>query len=639
MAPDLDAAIPLSGITPRFNNPFTQLGDIQAQQQRQQQSAQQQHIAQQTIEENQGKLADQARNRAAQATTAALVQQHTTVDPTTGLSTTDHQAVYQGLAQQYPDHADTYLATADAAEDSFNKWQINKMNAARVGLKYVGDQVAQVIAAPPDQKQAAWNVALGLTQAANKAGFSPFDASALPAVYPGDAQAQTYADMGKTQDEKLATVLTKADIAVKQKAANAPTATPAGDTLTYPPGQSPAETGATVVPGGITPQQQATNALTRATLAETARRDAETARAHRATEAAANPFGIVPSGAPAPVPAAGAPPVAPSAAPPVGAPPVPSQAAPAPPQAPSGPSGGPPAPAGLARPVAAPVAAVAPAPAVPRGTAPAAAGPAVPATGPTGDDFLRTLPPGLAIQVKSYAEGRQAFPSGMALRTPYFQQMLQAVGQYDPDFDATIFNARNQMRKQLSSITGPVGSLNTAVAHLGTLQTAADALGNGNVQLYNKIANSLKTQFTGWTGQTDFNTIAPKMAKEIEKLWSGAGGSEAGEMRTLGTLNTDMAQPQINDAIAKTADLVNGKLQSMEFQKRQVFGTHGAGSDIQITSPQTQAILARLQSGGAAAPAGAGLQTAAAAHLQSVGRASDPASVAKFLQLNPGWTP
>lgn len=220
--------------------------------------------------------------------------------------------------------------------------------------------------------------------------------------------------------------------------------------------------------------------------------------------------------------------------------------------------------------------------------------------GPAGDDFLKTLPPGIASEVKAYAEGRRPFPTGMSYAK--LQPLIAMVGQYDPTFDAGNYNARNKARSDFTSPNGTGGktinSLNTAVGHLDELAKAAEALKNGNVQRWNQFANALQTEF-GWTGKTDFDTIAPKVADEVERLWRGSGGSEGSIERTLGSLNSNMAPDQIRSAIGKSAALIESKLSTTEQQRDQVLGAFG--KDIQVVFPKSRATLDRLQGKSAAA--------------------------------------
>jgi hypothetical protein len=237
-------------------------------------------------------------------------------------------------------------------------------------------------------------------------------------------------------------------------------------------------------------------------------KEAETKRSDMAKEAAANPFGLNPTGSAAQAPAAGS--------------------------APSGTPG------------------------------------AAPGQGLSGDAFLKTLPTGLGLQVKSYAEGRQAFPTGFALKAPYFQQMLQAVGQYDPSFDAINYNARNKLYSDLTSTNGKggkaIGALNTAAQHLGRLSDAVEAEGNTNYPMLNAVENPTRTAF-GSTKVTDFNAVQPQAMKEIESLWRSQGGSQKDIDELKASLGPNMGLQQQRSALAVFADLMGGKLDSLQGQR------------------------------------------------------------------------
>ena len=62
----------------------------------------------------------------------------------------------------------------------------------------------------------------------------------------------------------------------------------------------------------------------------------------------------------------------------------------------------------------------------------------------TGDDYLAQLDPARANTIKAIAEGRQAPPTGYALRSPQVQSLLRDVAQYEPGFDLTLWKSLQQ---------------------------------------------------------------------------------------------------------------------------------------------------------------------------------------------------
>lgn len=218
------------------------------------------------------------------------------------------------------------------------------------------------------------------------------------------------------------------------------------------------------------------------------------------------------------------------------------------------------------------------------------------ATDVNGEDFLKTIPKGLASEVKAYAEGRRPFPSGMALKSPYFQQMLQAVGQYDPSFDAVNYNARNKAFSDLTSPNGTGGktinAMNTAMQHIGKLSDLVETLDNYDTPILNAVRNPIEKAF-GSTKVTNFDAVQPQAMKEIERLWRGAGGS-AGEIEQLKqSLGSGMGKQQQREALANFAELMLGKLDATQQQRDNALGPVAAAK-IPILFDQNRAALTKI---------------------------------------------
>ena len=225
-----------------------------------------------------------------------------------------------------------------------------------------------------------------------------------------------------------------------------------------------------------------------------------------------------------------------------------------------------------------------------------------------GDEFLATLNPAAATEVKAYAEGRRPFPTGMS--TAKLEPLIQAVGQYDPSFDAANYNARNKARTDLTNPSGKggaiVNSLNTAIQHAGKLSDLIEAEGNTNSPAYNSVANWLATQ-TGSTKVTNFDAVQPQLMKEVERLWRGAGGGEGDINALKASLGKNMGIQQQREALDQFVGLMEGKLQSTEQQRDNVLGP--AAKDVPILFDQSKPVLAKIAqraSGATAAPTASG---------------------------------
>ena len=147
----------------------------------------------------------------------------------------------------------------------------------------------------------------------------------------------------------------------------------------------------------------------------------------------------------------------------------------------------------------------------------------------TGDEFLKTLNPGIQSQVRGIAEGRIVMPPASS-RAPGAQQLRTAVMQYDPTFS----EQRAQVRKAFT--TGPegknIGALNTAIVHLGRLAHAGEALENGTFGPTNEMYQYLRDKF-GSATVTNFSLLKDAVAGEMAAALKGnATDIEIANMKT-----------------------------------------------------------------------------------------------------------
>lgn len=135
----------------------------------------------------------------------------------------------------------------------------------------------------------------------------------------------------------------------------------------------------------------------------------------------------------------------------------------------------------------------------------------------TGEEFMKTLPPGVAAQVRGMASGAVTAPSA-ASRAPGAQQLRDALFRYDPTFT----EQRAQVRKSFA--TGPdgrnIGALNTAIVHLGRLGDTAEGLQNGSFIPGNESYNWLRDKFGSET-VTNFGLLKDAVAGEMAAALKG----------------------------------------------------------------------------------------------------------------------
>lgn len=219
-----------------------------------------------------------------------------------------------------------------------------------------------------------------------------------------------------------------------------------------------------------------------------------------------------------------------------------------------------------------------------------------PTQGPTGDEFLSKLPQRLQGEVKKYAEGRMPVPTGFALKSPYFQQLMQAVTQYDPNFSASRYQVRLDFEK--GKMRDSRLAFGQSLNHLGTLQSLADAMDNKDLKRMNQVINMVKTE-TGNPAVTNFQTAQQAVGEELMRAFRQVNASEietADWKRRFDTINSPA---QLKGAIQTAAKLLDGRLHEMNNIWDTSMGTKGGYPN--IVSAEARGALDRfLGKGGAA---------------------------------------
>ena len=229
-----------------------------------------------------------------------------------------------------------------------------------------------------------------------------------------------------------------------------------------------------------------------------------------------------------------------------------------------------------------------------------AAGTAAP-TDQHGDAYLKGLEPGFATQVKALAEGRQPFPTGFALRSPYWQRMLQAVANYDPSFDAVNYNARYRTRADFTSgaTSKNITAINTAIGHLGTLLGSSEDLGNYNVHFVNTVRNWVNEAKGGESAAkiNNFNTARTAVANELTRVFRGTGGAEADIKEWEERIHAAQSPAELQGAVGQAVHLLASRLDALQNTYQRGMGTTADVFD--LLSPKAKQTLASLPGGSA----------------------------------------
>lgn len=235
---------------------------------------------------------------------------------------------------------------------------------------------------------------------------------------------------------------------------------------------------------------------------------------------------------------------------------------------------------------------------------------ASPAIGPdgqpvTGETALAGLSPQMATTVKKLAAGEIQFPGGFAMKSPYWQNMLNLVAAYDPGFDQVNYNARAATRKDFVAGKSAVNikALNTAIAHAGSLEDAYQKVGNGSFPIINRIENWARVNL-GDTGRqaamADTSAKAEALAHELAQVFRQTGMSEGEINAWKQRVDPNSTPAQMKATIDAALELMTGRLQALGASYQQGMGV--SKDPLELLSPQARAQWERLT--GTAAPSG-----------------------------------
>ena len=215
----------------------------------------------------------------------------------------------------------------------------------------------------------------------------------------------------------------------------------------------------------------------------------------------------------------------------------------------------------------------------------------------TGEDYLRTIPPAAAALVKKYANGELAVTPQMT-RTPQGAQLLGAITQYDPTFDATNYQKRQQTAtafakgKQADAIRGA----NQALYHMGNLYSRTEDLNNTNVlpAIVNPIVNYVEEKGLGDTRQGKYRQSAQAVASELRRVFAGAGGGSLAELTKWEEgFDPNAGEAQQKAHIQNGVDLLRGALGALNKQYHEGMGLNKNVDD--LLSPEARHVYESLQ--------------------------------------------
>lgn len=170
-----------------------------------------------------------------------------------------------------------------------------------------------------------------------------------------------------------------------------------------------------------------------------------------------------------------------------------------------------------------------------------------------------------------------------------YEQLLNAVSQVNPNFDANQYSARQGLMKSYAS--GPDAanrtSANTLIGHLDQMLQAGQNLNNRGFTPWNAVANEAQS-LTGNPNQVTFKQTADAVATELSKLFKGTGAASDSEIKEWRqTLSPNASPEQIKASAATALGLMQSRLDAL----RDKYQTGMGEEPPPMLSKESQAIL------------------------------------------------
>ena len=214
-----------------------------------------------------------------------------------------------------------------------------------------------------------------------------------------------------------------------------------------------------------------------------------------------------------------------------------------------------------------------------------------------GEDYLKSLPPQIAAQIRGLSEGRIPYPTGMAAWKPQWRAMEQHLAQYDPNFDAVNYASRNQTRKDFTAGTSAknITSFNTAIGHLGHLNEAIDGLNNTGFPTvnaaWNYVARQISPDFAA--RENKFGVARTAVTEELARAFKGMGATLSEVHEWEKRINSADSPQALRASISEGVKLLESRINSMGETYNRGMGT--TKDPMQLLTPDARSTLAKLQ--------------------------------------------
>jgi hypothetical protein len=205
----------------------------------------------------------------------------------------------------------------------------------------------------------------------------------------------------------------------------------------------------------------------------------------------------------------------------------------------------------------------------------------------------------LEAQAQAIYNGDQQMPSGMGANNARNQWLSARVNeiaqQTGKAYDPTVYKNRQDVETAFTKgkQSDVVRSMNVAIDHLDTMSEAARALKNGQIPLFNDIANKFAKN-TGQAAPGNFDAVKTIVGSEVAKAVAGGATALGDREEIRAEINNARSPEQLAGVIDKYQRLLAGQMNGL---KTQYESGGGRRWDDKI-NPHTREVLGRIQNEG-----------------------------------------
>ena len=218
------------------------------------------------------------------------------------------------------------------------------------------------------------------------------------------------------------------------------------------------------------------------------------------------------------------------------------------------------------------------------------------AEGVHGENFLKTLDPMVANQIRMIASGQMAAPSNP--RTPQQLGLARLLAQYDPQYDATTYNARQALRKNYmggGKQFQELQAINTVAGHLHDLMQRANELPtvNGWGPLNWTVNHGIDAynQASGNPAIDRFNNTAHLVADELGKAYRGGQVTEGEVQSFTNRIGSAKSPEQLRGIIGDLNTLLSSKRLAIEEAYKQGMGKAELPQDFSAVNDRVRGLF------------------------------------------------